>query len=353
MLAKRYEQAISDFYRYPSVGVDDYRYQYETALVRMFELQMLSRSALLDMANASDFSQSAELLASSEYALPPGRRDPEELERILEHRRTALRDLFADLMIDKPIVHLFKTRDDFANLRLALRRSMINKPIGTDYSQDGNAPPKVLEQAFTEQTYEQLPDYMQQAAEQAILAYYQDKDIRRIDHAIDDFQAQYNLTKARRLDSVFLLGLFKIQIDLTNIRTMLRLKFTTSQSQYYDERLFLKGGFLGLDRLKHGLELGYEALGTLFYVTPYYEVVDSGAGYLSSEKSFLRLEQRCDEYLLGFLRTTLQIATGPQPIIAYFLAKEHEIRTMRLILTAKKNHLDAQFILDRIPQNVN
>jgi V/A-type H+-transporting ATPase subunit C len=134
---------------------------------------------------------------------------------------------------------------------------------------------------------------------------------------------------------------------------MLRLKFTTSQSQDYDERLFLKGGFLELDRLKHGLQLGYEALGALFFVTPYYEVVNSGAAYLSSDKSFLKLEQHSDEHLLGFLRTTVQIATGPQPIIAYFLAKENEIRTVRLILTAKKDHLGTQLILDRISQSIN
>jgi len=60
------------------------------------------------------------------------------------------------------------------------------------------------------------------------------------------------------------------------------------------------------------------------------------------------VEQQCDDYLLGYLRQTMQIASGPQPVIAFFLAKEHEIRTVRLILTAKKNQLDTKLILDRI-----
>jgi len=90
----------------------------------------------------------------------------------------------------------------------------------------------------------------------------------------------------------------------------------------------------------------------LFYVTPYYEVVDAGANYLLSHKSFLRLEQRCEEHLLGLLKTTIQITTGPQPIIAYLLMKENEIRMVRLILTAKKNFLDTQLILDRISWSV-
>ncbi|GAH03400.1 unnamed protein product, partial [marine sediment metagenome] len=251
---------------------------------------------------------------------------------------------FADLMIDKPIVELFKTRDDFANMRLAVRRVLTEKPLGTDYSNEGNAAPQHFEEVFEEENYGLLPDYMQQAVEQAVLAYYQNKDIRQIDFSIDRVQAEYNLKKARQLESVFLLGLFRIQIDLTNIRTMLRLKFTKSEQR----GVFLEGGYLELERLRDGLDVDYEALGSLFFVTPYYEIVQAGASYLASDKSFLRAEQRCENYLTEFLKTTIQITAGPQPIIAFLLMKESEIRTVRLILTAKRNYLDTKLILDRI-----
>jgi V/A-type H+-transporting ATPase subunit C len=216
--------------------------------------------------------------------------------------------------------------------------------LGTDYSNEGNVSPQIFEQVFEEKNYELFPDYVAEAAERAVLAYYQNKDIRRIDYAIDQLQAEYNLKKARRLKSIFLLGLFRIQIDLTNIRTLLRLKFTESEQR----DVFLKGGYLELERLRHGLELGYEALGPLFFVTPYCRVVEAGANYLMSNKSFLKVEQQCEEHLTGFLKSTIQITTGPQPIIAYLLMKENEIRNVRLILTAKKNFLDTKLILDRI-----
>jgi V/A-type H+-transporting ATPase subunit C len=185
---------------------------------------------------------------------------------------------------------------------------------------------------------------MQQAAESAVLAYYQDKDIRRIDYAIDKSQAHYNLTTAHRIESIFLLSLFRIQIDLTNIRTICRLKFTESEQR----NVLLDGGFIARDRLEKALELGYEQLGSLFFVTPYYRLVEIGAAYLAAEKSFLKLERQCDEYLAGFLKTTITVTAGPQPIISYLLTKEQEIRTVRLILTAKRNHLDTKLILDRI-----
>ena len=116
----------------------------------------------------------------------------------------------------------------------------------------------------------------------------------------------------------------------------------------YKGQWAIPGGFVEMDRLRQGFDLPYEALGALFFATPYHHIVESGAGYLATNGSFLVVEQQCDDYLLGYLRQTMQIASGPQPVIAFFLAKEHEIRTVRLILTAKKNQLDTKLILDRI-----
>jgi len=343
------EQPVLDFYTYPPIGSDDWRYTFATAVVRVLESQMLSRAALLDMANAEDFEQAANLLGGSEYALPPQPLSAQadvgaEIESILKLRRSATRKLFADLMIDEPIVELFRARDDFANMRLAIRRTLTGKPLGLDYSNDGNVPAEQFEEVFEQENYSLFPDYMQEAVERAVLAYYQKKDIRQIDYAIDGVQAEYNLKKAQELENIFLLGLFRIQIDLTNIRTMLRLKFTESGQR----NVFLKGGYVEQQRLKHGLDVGYEAIGPLFFATPYYEAVEPAVTYFVSNKSFLKLEQHCEEHLTGFLRTTVQITAGLQPVIAYLLMKENEIRKVRLILTAKKNSLDTKLILDRL-----
>jgi len=354
-MALAIKQPVVDFYTYPPVGGDDWRYMFQTARVRVLEMQMLTRATLLDMANAENFAHAADLLSATEYALPPATKSADEIETLMLARRYTLRVLFEDLMLNKPLVHLFKTRDDFANLRLALRRALTDKPLGTDYSNDGNVPAELFEKIFSEQGDEsaQLPDYMHQAADKAALAYYQQKDIRRIDYAIDQSQAQYNLKRAHQLKSIFLLGLFSILVDLTNIRTMFRLKFTQplTGAGFTESELrncFLNGGFIALERLLHALDLGYESIPQLFFITPYYRVVEAGAAYLTSDNSFLKVEQQCDEFLTGFLKSTLQITSGPQPIIAYLLMKESEIRNVRLILTAKKNFLDKKLILDRL-----
>jgi V/A-type H+-transporting ATPase subunit C len=52
--------------------------------------------------------------------------------------------------------------------------------------------------------------------------------------------------------------------------------------------------------------------------------------------------------MIEFLKTTNSISSGPQPIIAYILLKEIEIRTLRMVLTCKNNDMDSKTILDRL-----
>jgi V/A-type H+-transporting ATPase subunit C len=340
----RSEETIFEFLTYPQIGGDDWAYMFQTAQVRTLEMQLLTRAVLMDMANAPDFASAVASLAAGEYALPQGSARFEDVRDVLLERRAVVRGLFEDWMLDRAMVALFKSRDDFANLRLALRRALTDRPFGADYSTEGNVPPELIEHVLEEENYDLFPRYMRQATEQAVLAYYQNKDIRQIDYAIDQAETEHKLAEARRIESIFLLSLFRIQIDLTNIRTMLRLRHVEAQHRHG----LLDGGFVELDRFRQGLELGGESLGQLFFATPYHRIVDAGVGYLTSNESFLKIEQLCEEYLIGFLRSTGQVTAGPQVIVAYLLMKEHEIRTVRLILTAKKNLLDTKLILDRV-----
>jgi V/A-type H+-transporting ATPase subunit C len=337
-------QKTLDFYLYPPIGTEDFRYAYSTAKVRALWSLLLSKAVLQDMTNAPSFEQAIDLLSTTEYALPSGAKSLKEIETMLGTLRKNVRNLFEKLMINKTVVELFKSRDDYANIRLLLRRTLTEKPIGTDYSFEGNVSPEHFEEIFELEKYELLPGYLQHAVEQGILAYYHYKDIRHIDYAIDRCQAQFQFETAEKLNNVFLTSLFNVQVDLINIKTMLRLKFTGSE----ERDAFLPAGFIEHERLKYGVDAEYDGLGQLFFATPYHRIVETSVNYLSSEKSFIKTEQQCDSYISEFILTTQIITAGPQPVIGYLLEKEKEIRTIRLILTARKNSLEPKLILDRI-----
>lgn len=333
-----------DFYRYPPVGPEDWRYAYSAAHVRALELSMIPRTTFVDMANAASFAEAADLLAGTEYAVNANVTS-EDIEQMLMTQRTCIRQRFADLIVDAEIVELLRMREDFTNMRLAIRRVVTDRPLGLDYSNEGNVPAEEFEEIFEQESYERLPDYLQNGVEAAILGYYEQKDIRRIDYELDRVEMQVRLEKAVNIENEFFQSLIRLRIDLYNIRTALRLKMAGREEESH---FFAPGGFVDLGKFKQGMEAGLEAIPALFFATPYHELLETAIPYLRKEKSFLKLEKECEDYMKGFLRSTQCIAAGPQPVVTYFLMKEAEIRTVRMLLTGKKNGLDAKLILDRL-----
>ena len=333
-----------NFYRYPTVGAEDWAYAYQTAKVRVLELSMIPRGTFVDMANAGSFADAAEMLAGTDYAIESNA-DSSQIEQMLASARTATRQMFADLMPDVGIVKFLRAREDFTNMRLAIRRVVTERPLGLDYSNEGNVPAEEFEEIFEQENYERFPDYLQDAVEAAVLGYYENKDIRRIDYELDRIEQQWRIKEATKTNRVFILSLARIRIDLNNIRTMLRLKMAEREEE---TNFFMDGGFVDIDKFVQGLEAGYEAIPQLFFATPYAELLEASIPYLRREQSFLMLEKECEDFVKGFLKTTRSLASGPQPVIAYFLMKEAEIRTVRMVLTGKKNGLDAKLILDRL-----
>jgi V/A-type H+-transporting ATPase subunit C len=336
-------QPVINFHRYPSIGEEDWRYAYSAAHVRSLEVNMLGRSVLTDMANAPDYKEALDMLSSTEYALTVSG-DLEELEKNLIDIRTGVRDLFHELMVDEDLANLLRVREDFGNMRLALRRKLTDRSLGVDYCNDGSIPAEQFEITFEQEDYSPLPYHMQLAIERAVLAYYQEKDIRQIDIALDGTLYEYLIETAIQLRNTFLLEMFRMNIDLINIRTMLRLKFNDTEQR----NVFLDYGYIGINTLKHSIDMDYDSISSVFSATPYNDVVEAGTSYLASNKSFLMLDHKIDAHIQGYLKCTRAITAGPQPIIAYLLLKESEIRLIRLILTAKNNKLDTRLILDRI-----
>ncbi len=338
------EQSAIEFNRYPPVGSEDWSYSFATARARVLDGGLLGRGFFMDMINAGSFAEVVEFLSGTDYSMGGGVTRFAEVETVLQNVRSSARSFFVELLPDEDYIELLRARVDFTNMRLAIRRVVTERPIGTDYSDEGNVAASELEEIFEQENYGLFPMYLQEGVEQAVLGYYSDKDIRRIDYGIDKAQAEYKLGKSRWIGSVFLLSWFRSQIDLNNIRTMLRLKMADRDEKV----LFIEGGFVDVEMLVHGLNAGYDTLGTIFYPTPYSDVVEGGVSYLTAKESFLGLERLCEEHLMGFLKTTCSIAAGPQPVIAYFLMKENEIRTMRMVLSGKYNGLDSTLLVDRL-----
>ena len=339
------QQNILHFSLYPPLGEEDWRYTFATAQVKSLSEKFFDSAFFAELTNSGSFAEAVELLGGTDYAVSASASN-EEIEKLLCDRRREAKKLICQLLLDEKIIEFLQARSDFANMRLAIRRLVLEKPLGspTDYCDRGNIPVDQFELVFEQEDYTALPRYLQEAVEAGVLGYYKNKNVRDIDIAIDKVEAEFQLENAKQAGSVFLVELMKMYIDITNIRTVMRLKFT----EIPDRDVFMPGGYIDSARLGQMVDIGYDGLAHAFAATPYYAILEAGAGYMQSNNSFLKLEAAVERHFLGFLKNADQITAGHQPIVAYLFRKEQEIRMVRMVLACKKAQIEPNVINDRI-----
>jgi V/A-type H+-transporting ATPase subunit C len=132
-------------------------------------------------------------------------------------------------------------------------------------------------------------------------------------------------------------------IDLINLRSFLRIKGFKSTDNLF-ERSFITGGNISeagfhLHEEKKPDEIVYEIIEN----SPYAELMP----FLDSKNSAI-IEAVTDNYIIAYLRQTRQRSFGVEPLIGYMLAKEFEIKNLRILYLSKANALEETLIKERL-----
>ena len=328
--------------------VENWDYAFAIGSLRVLQTRLLESSRLNDLANSIDLDEMVSRLAGTAYAASAeGGASSEQIEARLKYLRQEAYELIIPMCLDEALKRFLQAPEDFRNLKILLRRALIENSPELPLSDLGFISQDELKQRFEAEKYDSLGLDIAEAVQNAIVAYYDDKNPRNIDLAIDRGEIKYRRTLANELKNEYLLGLCTLLADLGNIRSMARLKWLEEDSKLLG-RAFLPGGSVGLSHLQGALNASWEAISAMFFATPYAQLIEHGLGCLAANDSFSHLERYCDDYLIEYLKATNQVIAGPEPLVAYLLGVEQEIRSVRLIFSAKQANLPADSIRDRL-----
>jgi len=328
---------------------EDGRYGFAVGQIRVLQSRLLESSQLGDLADSLDIEELLSRLAGTVYA-PSGETAgiSEQFEANLRHLRWAAYELVLSHSADQALERFIQGPEDFRNIKILLRRRLIENSPELELSDLGFIPPAELEELLEAEKYEALSTEMSAAIAGAITAYYQQKNPRNIDMAIDRGAMFYRQTQARQLKNEYFLGLCSLLADLSNIRSLARIKWLHEDPKLLVQA-YLPGGAVELSRLQAAMNSNWENMPPIFFfASEYAGLVEHGMTSLATEESFLHLERYCDDYITEYLRASNQVAAGPEPLVAYLMSVEQEIRSIRLIFSTKQAGLESQTIRDRL-----
>lgn len=324
--------------RFETKRVLDTAYTYALGVVRAREVKLISGKRLEELLTSEDVSEVAAALHDTDYGQFLRDFSEYEFEKALEAAKVAFYDDIAKLIDDFEIMRILRAKYDFHNVTVMLKGKIAEEDFTDNCSPLGTIPVEKLKPIFKEERYSSLPAYLHKAVQNGIDAYYSNEhNPQRLSFAIDSVMAE---TLTSYSGNSFLNDYFRIWVDLTNLKTILRLFFLEKYEELADFAL-LPGGNIGREEIKKAKIENVDSLESLYRRTIY-------SSLLEHADSFSVLERESEKILISYLKSVAFESIGVEPVICYLLFKENEVRNLRVIFIGKANGVGEDLIKERL-----
>ena len=323
-------------------------YLFDSARIRSLEGGLIGRERLEQLLAAHTLSDTLHKLSEMGCPLVT---DPDDGRFLREDTLLAiLREAYAQVVSvspDDPSLCLWRYPYDCNNIKAAIKcffREIDPRPMMFDF---GMVDAERVVEAVQSKDFSILPPAMQRAAEAAMASFAKSRDPQRIDLLLDAACYADMLSAAVSGGVEFAVRLVRARIDLTNLLTAVRV-------------LRMKSGELGRlllrDALIAGGEISVQALtawcedgeATLWERLRYgvYGKLAEAVG--SVERSLSEIERDIDNFLMEQIREAKFAAYGAEVLIGYLLAREYEVKNLRILLAGRELGLSTETIRERM-----
>jgi len=328
---------------------DDLEYARFVAQLRVIETRLLTRAQLLRMVEATDAETAFRQLGDSEYATAMAAAGSvADYEATLAAELSRVFELLRTNAPHPELVQVLGITYDWQNLKTVLKAVLTGKPIEAEQLvKGGNLSVIDLMAAGEAGGLGTLPHPYREAAIQAAQVYGDTGDPQEIDLLLDARRFSSIIAKARTWRYELVAEIAAATADLTNLRTVLRLALLRA-GRPLAERALVPGGGIALPRLLAAFAAGLDGMVEALAAAPHADVLAAGLKGYEQTSSLSLMEKLMDDRILSLARGARYIALAPDPVIAYFLAKESEIKNLRIIFTGKINRLPENTIRERL-----
>ncbi|MDW7739197.1 MAG: V-type ATP synthase subunit C [Bacillota bacterium] len=327
--------------------VDDTIYAYAVGRIRALEAKLIERNRFDRMIDASSASEALKMLAESDYSNAVSElSDVHEFELILTVELKNTFELIRKISPKPELITIMAVRNDIHNLKVLLKAKYLG--IKSDLMvPTGSIDLGVVQYAVAEDDYRDLPVKLREAAEKINEDFLVNRNPQAIDLTLDKVLFDQLIFLAGESKSEFLKGLFVRQIDLINLKTLVRIKRMGLDREFF-KQVIINHGSLGADRLSGLIDEPLESLITTLSMTDYADLVSDGIRDWLDRGTASRYEKLADDFITSYLKKGKWMPFGPEPLIGYLWAKEIEIKNIRLIMVGKINKLPAEAIRERV-----
>ncbi len=320
----------------------DTDYAYAVARIRSNETSLLSSADIDQLVATQDYNTALRFLAEKGWIDDAKQSD---LGDAFNNQIDRSWQLLTEIAPDISALDFLIIKNDYHNIKAALKAFVAEQLTASEVEHISFMSPsgidsKLLKQAVFNKKYEELPEY----AKQAILKTY-DVLVRTADGQIADIMLDaMALNKmsetAKKTRNQFIIKTAELIGVTANIKIAYRAARTGKDIQFLETAL-CDTKTLDKEALAEASLNGVDALLDFISSTPYYEASEH------LKESTTAFEKWCDDIIMSHIQDAKYIGLGVEPLIAYYTAKDTEIKTVRIIMSCKYNRLPPDIIRER------
>ena len=328
----------------------DTRYAYAVGRIRSLESRYLTRQDIERLIATEEPEETYRFLAEKGYTGGELKiRTWSDLESCLRIQRQEVLALISALSEDITISNLFREKYDFHNLKVLLKARYSGQNLEHLLIDVGTVPAETLIKALPEDDYRSLPQFISNTVQVVNAGWEKTNNPQLIDILTDGEMYKRFSSVIRPFGNPFLNRWLDLEIDLANIKTLVRVKWLDLDTALLTQSL-IEGGSIKGTELFPLRETPWEAVVSFFSKTRYAKAVATGTDALLKSDSFLPLEKMADVTLISYLERAKVQSLGIEPLVTYLLLKEYEFKAVRTVVVGKANQLPVELIRKKLPE---
>lgn len=301
-------------------------YTYAVARIKYREKFCLDKQTLSSLAGAKTVEEAMRLLNDKGW-------EGSNYLDIADNQLKELSKLMGELT-DKEEFRSFFLENDYHNIKAAVKNSF-NPTAAEIFLADGTVTVKEIKDAVEAEDFGKLPGQMAKTAAEALKTLRETGDGQLCDVIVD---AGF-LADIQKAD-----GLFKMYgqhiAAVADIKIALR-GAKANKSRDFFGRALVETKDVDKAALTEAAVKGVDSVYEYLAKTPF-------AKCFKADMSIAASETACDNLLNSRIKIYKNEFFGIEPIAAYYLGRLNEIKTVRMLLTAKANGVEAEYVKERL-----
>lgn len=315
------------------------KYTYAVARIRALEVSLLTNAVIEQLLACKSAEQALQLLVEKGWGdLTAGTLDADE---VLNKEEEKMWQTIREVAPDMHVFDVLSLPKLYHNLKAAIKEVCTEVENKNIFYDDCEIPGEEMFALVQNKEFDKLPSNMPATAREAFDTLLHTRDGQLCDLIIDHATLEAMLEAGKKSGEKIIEEYAQTAVAIADIKIAVRSQKTGKNAEFM-KKAMVNCSEINVDQLTQAALAGAEEIAQYLEGTSYRE----GADALRISPS--AFERWCDNKMTDSMRSQKYESFSVGPLLAYLLARQNEIKTVRIILTGKQNEFPDEAIRERI-----